>query len=139
MFGPKDTNHVQISDIRIHPDFDRDFYDNDFAIITLKKPVTFNEKIQQVCLPANTENYLDGVFATITGWGAQKIGSLNLATTLQAADVKIVSHERCKQSYGSVVMNDRKICAWDKGRADTCKGDSGGPLVIKKNEQYGCQ
>ena len=135
MFGPKDTNHVQISEIKIHPEFDRDFYDNDFAIITLKKPVTFNEKFQQVCLPANTENYLDGVFATITGWGAQKIGSLNLATTLQAADVKIVSHERCKQSYGSVVMNDRKICAWDKGRADTCKGDSGGPLVIENNKQ----
>ena len=139
MFGPKDTNHVEISEIKIHPEFDRDFYDNDFAIVTLKKPVTFNEKIQQVCLPANTETYLDGVFATITGWGAQKIDSLNLAATLQAADVRIVSHERCKQSYGSVVMNDRKLCAWDQGRADTCKGDSGGPLVIKKNAQYGCQ
>ena len=134
--GLKDTNHVKVSDIRIHPKFDSFAYDNDFAILTLEKPVTFNEKIQQVCLPKDTDRYLVGQHAKITGWGVSNLDKFSrLATTLQAANVKIESHKRCQQNYGSVVINDRKICAWDKGIADSCKGDSGGPLVIEKNQQ----
>ena len=135
--GSEDTNHVGISKINIHPEFDQTLYDNDFAIVTLKEPVTFDEKIQQVCLPTNTERYLNGKSAKITGWGVQNLDleDFKLATNLQAADVNIVSQERCRQSYGSVIMNDRKICAWDQGRADTCKGDSGSPLVFEENEQ----
>ena len=136
MNGPKDKNHVGVSDIKIHPEFNAFNYDNDFAILTLEKPVSFNEKIQQVCLPKDTERDLVGQSAKITGWGVKNLGKFpNLADTLQAANVKIESHERCKQKYGSVVINDRKICAWDQGIADTCKGDSGGPLVIEKNQQ----
>ena len=125
-----------VSEIQIHPRFDEFYYDNDFAILTLQKPVTFNEKIQQVCLPKDTERNLIGHTAKITGWGVHNLDEFSsLAPTLQAADVKIESHEICRRSYGSVVFNERKICAWDQGRADTCKGDSGGPLVIETDEQ----
>ena len=58
MNGPKDKNHVGVSDIKIHPEFNAFNYDNDFAILTLEKPVSFNEKIQQVCLPKDTERGL---------------------------------------------------------------------------------
>ena len=134
--GPKDTNHVKVSDIKIHPEFNSFAYDNDFAILTLEKPVTFNEKIQQVCLPKDTERDLFGKTAKITGWGVSNLDKFSsLAKTLQVANVKIESHEICQESYGSVVINDRKICAWDRGIADSCRGDSGGPLVIEKNDQ----
>ena len=89
-----------------------------------------------MCLPKYTDRDLVGQHAKITGWGVSNLDKFSsLATTLQAANVNIESHERCQQNYGSVVINDRKICAWDKGIADSCKGDSGGPLVIEKNQQ----
>ena len=53
--GPEDTNHVGVSDIRIHPQYDNFLYDNDFAILTLEKPVRFNKKIQKICLPSDTD------------------------------------------------------------------------------------
>ena len=82
------------------------------------------------------ERDLFGKTAKITGWGVSNLDKFSsLAKTLQVANVKIESHEICQQSYGSVVINDRKICAWDRGIADSCRGDSGGPLVIEKNDQ----
>ena len=77
-----------------------------------------------------------GKKATITGWGAHDREELStLATTLQAANVTIISHEKCKENYGGIVINPRKICAWDQGKSDTCRGDSGGPLVIEREGQ----
>lgn len=148
LYGPEDTNHVKVSDIKIHPEFNpitnKSFaYDNDFAILTLEEPVTFNEKIQQVCLPKDTEPILEGRGWEVrtTGWGGYNPGNFSSQPrSLQVALLLINSHRRCEVSHWfsghSYVTNDRKICAdLDDDKYDPCKVDSGGPLIITGNEQ----
>ena len=42
--------------------------DNDFAIIKLIIPFTFNARVSPICLPSILNNY-DARPATVTGWG----------------------------------------------------------------------
>ena len=51
-----------------HPSYSSSNYDNDFAIIKLSSPVTFNARVLPVCLPSASTNY-DSDVATVTGWG----------------------------------------------------------------------
>ena len=43
-----------ISAINLHPEYNQETYDNDYAILTLTEPVTFTEKIRPACLPADS-------------------------------------------------------------------------------------
>ena len=147
LYGPKDKNHVKVSDIKIHPKFnspitnDSFAYDHDFAILTLEKPVTFNEKIQQVCLPKDTETVLEGRGAKTTGWGGYNPDKSSQPRSLQVANLLIGSNALCYRFHSwlysySYVINDRKICAdLDDDKYDPCKVDSGGPLIITGNKQ----
>jgi secreted trypsin-like serine protease len=82
-----------------------------------------------------SDNTVDGVKATVIGWGLTEMGSLS--AVLKQTDLQIVPHPICKSDpeFQSIVT-PRKICAVGLNTIP-CKGDSGGGLFIfTKNRWY---
>ncbi|XP_050295930.1 transmembrane protease serine 9-like isoform X2 [Anthonomus grandis grandis] len=104
------------------------FLIGDIALINLPKKLIFSKLIQPIRLPSDyaTNSMLEGRRALISGWGLTEKGKL--ASTLQAARVKIATQSDCKLA---LVPTDH-LCANVDNKITTCTGDSGGPLVIDR-------
>ena len=54
----------------IHPQYDAQLIENDYAIIKLKQNITFSSEINAACLPSYTDlTKTDGEIMTVSGWG----------------------------------------------------------------------
>ena len=68
----------------------------DFAIVKLKCPLIFNDKVQPACLPdASFAPDLTGQTCFISGWGSYKFGPPKYSRVLQWADVPLVTNDVC--------------------------------------------
>ncbi|NXL92682.1 TMPSC protease, partial [Alectura lathami] len=122
----------RISRISVHPEFNRETFENDIALFKLHSAVYYNDYIQPICLPS-AHLYLfigNETDCYITGWGRVSEKGKSSAV-LQEAQVDIIPLGVCNNpdAYGGVV-NSNMICAGSlSGGTDTCQGDSGGPLA----------
>ncbi|KAM9514682.1 transmembrane protease serine 12 [Guaruba guarouba] len=126
------TTRRYIRSIAVHPEFKRDTFENDIALLELSSAVRYGSTIQPICLPpAHLHPHShNGTECFITGWGRKKEKG-KISAVLQEAQVEIIPSDVCNSSdaYGGL-LNDNMICAgslW--GGIDTCQGDSGGPLA----------
>ena len=72
----------------------------DIAILTLEKPVTFNDKIGPVCLPSNAEKLHINKTVTVTGWGNKFLKVHDPDPNLKEVNLSVVSNDICrKQNY----------------------------------------
>jgi len=121
-----------------------DLYDehdlsNDIALIRVPK-ITFNDKIQPVCLPSNSEVGTDfvGTKMTVSGWG-KYCDSCGISPVLRKVTRPVMSNRECNSVYG--IITDGQICLDTTGGKGTCNGDSGGPMGKKDSSdvftQYG--
>ncbi|KAK9704177.1 Trypsin [Popillia japonica] len=136
MFGEEDRvkpQDVAISDIIVHPDYDKRQYKNDLALVKLAKPVRFTSYVQPACLYTG-KDIPDKM--VVTGWGRilqtdHKFSDLLLKTHLVLKDSK-----SCNDTYknkGIVVQatdfcglaTNTKICHTGSGSASfiTDEGD----------------
>uniref|UniRef100_A0AAY4CNN3 Prothrombin n=1 Tax=Denticeps clupeoides TaxID=299321 RepID=A0AAY4CNN3_9TELE len=136
---------VAIDQIIVHPKYNwKDNLNRDIALLHMRNPIQFTEKIHPVCLPskkiAQTLMFA-GYKGRVTGWG-------NLYETwtstpkahpanLQQVQLPIVEQDTCKNST-SIRITDNMFCAGfkpqEKQTGDACEGDSGGPFVMKNPE-----
>ena len=101
--GEHDTSDSEVdrrdvSKIRTHPQYNQEDAYYDFAILFLSSLLTFSSSITPVCLPASTQSLYTGQVATVTGWGLTSSGG-SPASTLQEAEVIVVSNEECMDYY----------------------------------------
>jgi trypsin len=119
----------KISSIWIHPGYNRTDNRNDFAILTLTRPLT---GVPVLRLETNPKADRKGVVPTVYGWGdtadsgpddtLQKIAVLDLGDAACLANKEYVG-------YGYAASSN--VCAgYLDGTGDACQGDSGGPLVL---------
>ncbi|KAK8756989.1 hypothetical protein V5799_000309 [Amblyomma americanum] len=121
---------VEVSRIRQHPDFQKDTFMNDIAVLRLKRPVTFNEYIRPVCLPERPEETYFGKTAVATGWGTQKFGG-PYSEILREVKLIVWNNTDCNQRFAQPIT-EVFLCAGAKKReGDACQGDSGGPLMVQ--------
>ena len=105
--------------------------DYDYTLLYLKTPVTYNNRIQPICLPTRVLGASVGCF--VAGWGATK--GTGGEGFLKQAFVKTFSASDCNGFYGGIT--NQMICAGHReGGRDTCQGDSGGPLMCKINNKW---
>ncbi|XP_004436980.1 PREDICTED: prothrombin [Ceratotherium simum simum] len=129
--------------IYIHPRYNwKENLDRDIALLRLRKPITFSDYIQPVCLPdKETAASLlqSGHKGRVTGWGNLKetwTGSVAEVqpSVLQVVNLPIVERPVCKAST-RIPITDNMFCAGykpeERKRGDACEGDSGGPFVMK--------
>ncbi|XP_058038584.1 prostasin-like [Ahaetulla prasina] len=127
-----------------HPGYkEQEGSSGDIALLELNSPVTFNDYILPICLPASSVEFPADTKCWVTGWG--QIGSsanLPPPQILQQLEVPIVDRKTCNDLYNiskgyqlqTDLVNADMICAgYKEGGKDACQGDSGGPLACKSN------
>jgi hypothetical protein len=122
----------------IHPDYKPATFQNDIALVRLKKEVVYKEHIIPVCLPDFKENFV-GKTAAVVGWGRSAHGQIVTPSVLQEVEVQVINSDTCQEWFKSnnrkeVIYKKEFLCAgWQNGGRDSCQGDSGGPLVTEKD------
>ncbi|NXI40464.1 TMPSC protease, partial [Galbula dea] len=128
----KQTVKRGIRRIILHPEYEKEVFENDIAIFELAAAVQYSDYIQPICLPpAHLHPGLDNeTKCFVSGWG-RTAEQGKPSAVLQEAQVEIIPSSVCgsSEAYGALV-NDNMICAGSQaGGTDTCQGDSGGPLA----------
>ena len=126
----------------MHPDYQDVGYVHDIALLRLSRAVTFNSRIQPVCLPAVDADHT-GRSADLAGWGYTEFNGEG-SSVLQEVQLVVVNEQQCQQSYQRHPnfeddfpggFQGTKLCAngADGTSRDACRGDSGGPLVYRSS------
>ncbi|XP_015279106.1 PREDICTED: LOW QUALITY PROTEIN: complement C1s subcomponent-like [Gekko japonicus] len=117
------------------PDSRTDF-DNDIALVRLKRPVKMGPTVSTICLPGASPEYdpPERTLGYITGWGRTEDRSRSVV--LRKAWIPVVNMEQCRRvkpesplDLSTYRFTDNMICAGD-GQSDSCSGDSGGAYAI---------
>ncbi|XP_034409093.1 serine protease hepsin isoform X2 [Cyclopterus lumpus] len=144
---PVNANVVEVNTIVYHssylPFVDASIDDNsrDIAVLALTQPLTFNEYIQPICLPAYGQRLINGQMGTVTGWGNVDYYGIQ-ADILQEVNVPIISDAVCNAPdyYDNQITTSMFCAGYEKGGTDSCQGDSGGPFVaedcLSKTRRY---
>lgn len=127
-----------VSDLIIHPQYDRSNGQNDIAFLKLSSPVTLTNKVQLICLPPSSSDYLVSSvyekFIMGVGWGRTSAGPNDPSENsndLKQAELEVLSpnDSRCKANsyYDPTLM----YCVLGVRRGTNfCWGDSGGPMSV---------
>jgi trypsin len=126
----RDTGQTsKITGIWIHPGYNRTDNRNDFAILTLARPLT---GVPVIRLETNPKADHQGVVPTVYGWG--DTNDTGPEDTLQKIAVPDLGDAAClanKEYVGYGYAASSNVCAgYLDGTGDACQGDSGGPLVL---------
>ena len=124
---------VAVKRIIVHPDYDANSDDNDLALLQLTEPVQNAVSLPLISGAAS----LDGINATVIGWGLLNENEDTYPSILQEVNVPVKSNAQCKRSYGVGRITGSMMCAGlAAGGKDTCSGDSGGPLMILQGRSW---
>ena len=147
-----------ISDIKIHPNFNNATLVNDIALLKLERPAKRQQNIDVVCV-ANTEDIQESRLSNcyVTGWGRRTESELSdgphgislTESSCSGSDHSVVLKEIAvplwEQSVCNSALQDQfgpgyslpssSVCAGAEGR-DACDGDGGGPLVCQEAGQW---
>ncbi|XP_005986997.1 prothrombin [Latimeria chalumnae] len=131
-----------VDKIYIHPGYDwRTNLNRDIALLHLKRPISFSDRIRPVCLPNKDviqTLWFSGFLGRVTGWGllkntwSRKPGSL--PGVLQQVSLPLVDQSVCRASTSIPITKNMFCAGYHKDadrRGDACEGDSGGPFVMK--------
>ncbi|XP_018311381.1 uncharacterized protein [Mycetomoellerius zeteki] len=126
-----DGDVLEIDNIVVHENFDKYVYLNDIALMKLKSPAEFGEKLLPVALPEN-EKLQHGAHCVVTGWKRTQ-GTNPSGALLAATAVAIVNQRTCKAMMPSYKpLSEDMLCANATRSSERCQGDLGAPLVSEQ-------
>ncbi|KAB0793865.1 hypothetical protein PPYR_13485 [Photinus pyralis] len=119
----------ELESIRAHTGYDSWRFTNDIAILKLKTPISFTDKVKSVDL--ETEYLGADVDCVLSGWGRLNYPG-SLPNNLQHIDLKTITSEDCAKLLNLNSVDRTHVCTLTKAGEGACHGDSGGPLVANK-------
>jgi len=126
----------EVIDGDCHVDWYPQIYVNDLAILKLKTPIEFTDKIQPIELAKKGDRLKPGTVCNVAGWGftGWYHGSPISAKALNEMNVTILDDAECFYQHGKYYNSTTSYCEGNTLAAGTvCERDSGGPLVCQKN------
>lgn len=105
----------------IHPDYNSDTLDNDFAIVFLKRGTS--EPVNYAKLNRDGRYPAAGTMVRTMGWGTMSNGG-STSDVLREVDLPVVTNIECSQRYPNDDISQNMICTFQPGK-DACQGDSG--------------
>lgn len=131
-----EVRHIQsLTDVHIHPRYDRRTSAFDAAVIDLNRPVQNIAPIELASAASKDRLERPGRSARIAGWGTTKpVGPSeqnrdDVSNRLREATPPLVSDRECDRAYNGDIQKALQVCAGQRGE-DTCQGDSGGPMWV---------
>lgn len=121
-----------VNQIIIHENYNGTTYQNDIALIEMKKRPGEKQCVLSnsvpACVPWSPYLFQPNDKCIISGWGREK-GNQKVYS-LKWGEVHIINN--CSAFYPGRYFEKEMECAGtDDGSIDACKGDSGGPLVCQ--------
>lgn len=104
----------QVKSIVVHPNYEKNAFKNDIALLKLNAPAHYTETVRPICLwaePNNIESVI-GQEGTVVGWGWNEKGMLS--DQLIKTKMPIVNQITCIRSYPEFFAkftNDNSYCA----------------------------
>jgi len=102
-----------------------DYDSHDLAIMVLKTPAKFSEKINSICLPEPGQDF-SGKMASAAGWG--RFAPANV-TSILSPWLRVVDLKVSDKKYKHKNVLGTELLKKDGWYSDPCGGDSGGPLM----------
>ncbi|KAM9860534.1 haptoglobin [Aulostomus maculatus] len=130
------TTEVAVEKVVLHPHFQNESdWDNDLALIQLKKPVVLSSKVSPIPLPERGQDLVEtGIgLGIVAGWGWGSL--LTLAESLKYLKLPLANHTTCKTQYKSNLftptVDDKMFCTEQTHyEENVCFGDAGGALAV---------
>ena len=101
--GESSTQTHRIAEVFLHPNFDRDTFKNDVAILRTANKIYFNAYVIPICLPEDAHHgtSVTNSLALVSGWGVKKVQQATTvpSNTLRIALVSVVATEKCQDLW----------------------------------------
>ncbi|XP_001861478.2 brachyurin [Culex quinquefasciatus] len=122
-----------VNGINIHAGYTPTNIRNDIATVRLNSPITFNDRVQPVRIPAHGDNrQFAGLTGTVSGFGRTSDASQATSAVVMFTSNPIMTQADCLASWGNNanLIQAQNICMSGAGGRSACNGDSGGPLSV---------
>lgn len=133
----KALQHLRVSSIVIHPDYDSLILDSDLAVIKLMDKARIGEKVLPLCLSDGLDSDLSSGKGLVTGWSPLPSPSVGTGEKAQVGLVHLTDIVPCENQYARkgvpVSVTDNMLCGSQKpdyGDSSICPSDTGGILVL---------
>ena len=133
-----------VSDLIIHPEYNKNTVQHDIAFIRLAADVELNARVKLICLPESSKqtDIVFGKYIMGVGWGRTTPGpndpSQN-SNVLKQTTLRVLNGVENEKRCETHPFYDEKLmyCVIGvRGGANFCWGDSGGPMSVKLNERW---
>ncbi|XP_044523078.1 coagulation factor X [Gracilinanus agilis] len=128
----------EVDKVLTHKGFVRETYDNDIALIKLKKPIRFRKNVAPACLPEKDwaeDVLMNQKVGIVSGFGRVHEKG-RTSPLLKMLTVPYVDRNTCKLSSTFIISSNMFCAGYDNRPEDACEGDSGGPHVTKFKDTY---
>ncbi|XP_062382938.1 transmembrane protease serine 9-like [Sardina pilchardus] len=121
-----------------HPDYNKNTFNYDIALMKLDEPVIFTDYIRPICLSSSASSFHNATNCWTTGWGNVGAGeSLPAPQTLQEVELNVVGNNECAcNPILGHLIRPTMLCAGGREGKAVCQGDSGGPLLCKQGSAW---
>ncbi|EDV27487.1 uncharacterized protein TRIADDRAFT_20559 [Trichoplax adhaerens] len=104
--------------------------DGDIALIKLSAPVTINNFVRPICLPAANDTFNKFNLCKVSGWGRTAGQQSHI---LRYANLPILNRKLCNStfSYDGQITSNMLCAGYMQGYTGACFGDSGGPMSCR--------
>jgi len=132
---------VRVQRVDLHYLYNDETMKYDIALLKLKSPLIFSDKVGPICLTKNKHYMKRHTKVMAIGWGQLDYTSKSPSKTLQKVILNLYPTWKCKNKYKEAdvemqVSRSHNLCTLNKDGRDACVGDSGGPLVYKEHGKY---
>ncbi|NWV19935.1 DDN1 protein, partial [Origma solitaria] len=112
----------------IHPNYTRDGYKNDIALLKLKPKARINQFVKLISWSGSNKRLRVGAKCSVSGWGWTSLSGQR-TNVMRQVELKVQNEAKCQQAFPKY-QPQSMICAGDeRNEKSSYSGDSGGPLV----------
>uniref|UniRef100_A0A182PHN9 Peptidase S1 domain-containing protein n=1 Tax=Anopheles epiroticus TaxID=199890 RepID=A0A182PHN9_9DIPT len=120
------------SGIVAHPGYTPTNIRNDIAVVRLNSPITFNDRVQPIRLPARSDTRQFGGFTgTVSGFGRTSDASQATSAVVMFTSNPVMTNADCIARWNTALIQPQNVCLSADGGRSSCNGDSGGPLAVQ--------